>query len=179
VAVTQVGAIYATASKLLQRIYIPDNDDSEIAQQHVGTGETLQQVPIATYQTGGPPAVQAAIGAPTFSGVCAVVDNTNTVSAKIIADPAIYADPAGNAVIAHDLAQVGDTWTGTQFMRRYVEVNPKAPTALTAIVAVSIWPVNQTPTPVTVGNIMIASNTMNVGNILPATTFLYVKSKFG
>jgi hypothetical protein len=177
--VTQVGAIYATVSKLLQRVYIPHADDSEIDQQHVGASESLLKVPIATYKTGGPPAVQAAVGTPTFSGACAVVDNTNTVISTIIADPTIYADPGGNTVMASDLAQVGDTWNGTQFMRRYVEVNPKAPTALTAIVAVSIWPVDQIPTPVTPGNIMIASTTMNVGGILPAATFLNVKAKFG
>jgi hypothetical protein len=177
--VTQVGAIYSTASKLLQRVYIPHADDSEIAQQHVAPGETLLNVPIATYQTGGPSAVQSAIGTPTFSGLCAVVDNTNTVISVIIADPALYTDPAGNLVIPSDLARVGDTWTGTQFMRRYVEINPKAATALTAIVAVATWPVTSTPTPVTAGDIMIASNTLNVGGALAPATFQNLKLKFG
>jgi len=167
-------------SKLLQRVYIPGADDSEIAQQHVGAGETMLSVPVATYQTGGAPAVQAVIGAPTFSGRCAVVDkNSNLVVSAIIADPALYSDPGGNLVMAHDLATTGDTWTGSQFMRRYVEVNPKAPTALTAIVAVSTVPVGVTPTPVTAGNIMIASPTMNVGSVLPAAMFVNLKSKFG
>ncbi len=177
--VTQVGAIYATVSKLLQRIYVPDADDSEIAQQHVGAGETLQTVPVSTYRTGGPIAVQAAVGTPTFSGRCAVVDGTNTATSTIVADPALYIDASGNSVRPSDIAIVGDVWDGTQFTRRYVEVNPKAPTALSAIVAVTVWPVGVTPVPVTLGNIMIASTTMNVGGALPAATFLNVKLKFG
>ncbi len=176
--VTNVGAIYATQSKLLQRVYVPHADDSEIAQQHVAAGETLLNVPIATYLTGGQSAVQAAIGVPTFSGRCAVVDGTNTVVDAITADPVLYVDPRGT-VVANDFAILGDTWNGSVFIRRYVEINPKAPTALTAIVAVSLVPVGTVPTPITAGNIMMASTTLNVGGILPAATFLNVKSKFG
>ena len=76
--ITSVGAIYATASKLLQRVYIPHANDSEINQQHVGAGETLTTVPLATYRQGGPGAVQALIGTPTFSGRCVVVGSPGT-----------------------------------------------------------------------------------------------------
>ncbi len=177
--ITQVGAIYATGSKLLQRVYIPHADDSEIAQQPVGVGEALLNVPIATYQTGGPGAVQGVIGIPNFSGRCVVVDpNSNLVIDVVVADPALYTDPRGS-VVTSDQAIVGDVWDGTQFTRRYVEVNPKAPTALSAIVAVAVWPLGTTPVPITLGNIMIASTTMNVGGALPAATFLDVKLKFG
>jgi hypothetical protein len=122
--VTQVGAIYATVSKLLQRIYIPHADDSEINQQAIAAGETLLLVPIATYQSGGAPAVQALIGTPTFSGRCAVVHpTTKLVLSHIIADPAIYSDPSGNLIIAHDHSIVGDLWTGSVFTRLFVEVD--------------------------------------------------------
>ena len=50
--VRHVGAIYATGSKLLQRIYVPDYDDGEIAQQYVGPGELLMLVPIETFRSG-------------------------------------------------------------------------------------------------------------------------------
>jgi hypothetical protein len=116
--ITQVGAIYATGSRLLQRIYIPHADDSEIEQQHVASGETLRRVPLALFRDGGPPALQALIGAPMFSGRCALVHKTSKVVIDvIIADPALYADPDGHLVIADDQAIHGDVWTGTEFRR--------------------------------------------------------------
>jgi hypothetical protein len=173
-AVTQVGAIYATVSKLLQRVYIPHANNSEIAQQFIAAGETLLNVPIATYQTGGQAAVQALIGAPSFSGRCAIVDKTTSfVLDVIVADPVLYADPNGNHVIPHDHVMPTDLWTGTgsQFTRRYVEINPHAPTALTAIVAVSVQSIDN-PVPGTPGNIMMASATLNVGNAITIAQFL-------
>jgi hypothetical protein len=170
-AVTQVGAFFATASKLLQRVYIPSHNDSEITQQPLAAGETLMNVPLATYQTGGAAAVQALIGAPTFSGRCAIADkNTNLVVGIIIADPSLYTDPNGQIIIADDHAMLGDLWTGTQFTRRYVEINPHAATALASIVAVSTQAIGN-PTPVTTGNIMMASATLNVGNAIAPSLF--------
>jgi hypothetical protein len=176
--VTQVGAFYATGSKLLQRIYIPDHADSEIDQQFIAAGETLLKVPIATYQTGGHPAVQALIGAPTFSGRCALVHKTTSlVLDVIVADPVLYADPNGHHVIPHNQAMAADLWTGTgsQFTRRYVEINPLAPTALTAIVAVSIQNID-TAAPATPGNILMASDTLNVGSALAPSLLSKLKT---
>jgi hypothetical protein len=137
-ALTSVAAIYATGSLLLQRIYIPSGDDNEINLQHVGAGETLVRMPLSTYQTGGPVGVQAAIGIPSFSGRCAVVDGTtNTVTEHIIADPAIYSDLQGRAVVASDITIIGDFWTGTQFTRAYLELD--ATTGL--VVALSTQPI--------------------------------------
>jgi hypothetical protein len=173
--VTQVGAIYATGSKLLQRVYIPHADDSEIAQQHVGASETLLNVPIATYRTGGSAAVQALIGTPTFSGRCAVVDkNTNLVVDLLVADPAIYTDVRG-PVVAHDHAMHGDTWTGIVFTRRYVEINPQAPSALTAIVAVSVQNID-TAAPATSGNILMVSTTLNIGSAISPSLLTKLKA---
>lgn len=120
--VSSVGAIYATASKLLQRIYIPSVSDAEIAQQFVAAGETLLNVPLATYQQGGIAAVQALVGTPTFSGRCAVVDGTNKVIDHIIADPLLYTDPRGQ-VIPHDHTIIGDAWNGSAFTRLFVELD--------------------------------------------------------
>lgn len=107
-AVTYVGAIYATASLLLQRVYIPHADDGEIGQQHVGRGETIIIVPIEAYRHGGAAALQALIGEPKHDGRCAVVDHTGTVVDVIIADPDIYSHPDGHRVIVHAQARVGD-----------------------------------------------------------------------
>jgi hypothetical protein len=176
-AVTSVGAIYATGSLLLQRVYIPHADDSEIAQQHVGQGETLVNIPLATYQQGGAQAVQSSIGAPSFSGRCAVVDtNSNLVIDLLQADPALYTDLRG-PVVAHDHVMHGDTWTGTGavFTRRYVEINPNAATALLAIVAVSVQNID-TAAPAAAGNVLMVSNTLNVGDAIASSLFTKLKA---
>jgi hypothetical protein len=129
-ALTSVGAIYATGSKLLQRIYVPHADDSEIAQQHVASGETLMTVSLATFQSGGQAAIQALIGTPNVSGSgfsnstgrCAVA-NSGTVSAVIVADPALYTDPGGGTVVPHNTAMVNDAWTGSIFNRPVAEIS--------------------------------------------------------
>jgi len=95
---TKVGAIYATRSKLLQRVYIPDND-SEIAQQHLHPGETLLEVEIEVYRKGGAEAVQALIGAPSHNGVCRVLHKeTGELLDRIMADPDVYRHPDGHRV---------------------------------------------------------------------------------
>jgi len=129
-ALTSVGAFYATVSKLLQRVYIPHGDDSEIAQQPITAGESLLLVPLATYQQGGAPAVQALIGTPSITGFCAIVDpNSRLVIDHFIADTAIYNGgsgkrPDGNLIAAEAIgSMVGDTWDGTNFSRPYAEVS--------------------------------------------------------
>jgi hypothetical protein len=172
-AITKVGVFYAIGTKLVQRIYIPTTNDSEIDQQFILPGEAVLKVPIETYRSGGPVAMQAVVGAPTFSGRCVVVDKiTHQVTAVITADPVLFpADPSGNAVIASDNAIIGDTWDGTNFTRRYVEINPHAATALSAVVAVSMQNIN-TAAPATAGNILMASNVLNVGSAITPSQFL-------
>lgn len=139
-AVTSIGVIFAGQSKLVQRIFIPSGDDSEIAQFVAGPGERKTTMALSVYQNGGVDAVQAAIGAPTFSGRCAVVDATNIVIDLIIADPALYNDARGQ-VIAHDTAMHGDTWTGTTFTRPFIQY-----TRATGIVtAIATGPVDSPP----------------------------------
>jgi|SRR6516162_866482 hypothetical protein len=99
-AITSIGAIYATKSRLLQRVYIPHDDDSEIEQQHRHPGETLLRVPIETYRSGGAPAVQALIGTPAHDGRCIVRHKiTGEILDRIIADPDIYRHPEGHHVV--------------------------------------------------------------------------------
>ena len=137
---TSIGVIFAGQSKLVQRIFIPSLDDSEIAQFVAGPGERKTTMALSVYQDGGPAAVQATVGTPTFSGRCAVVDQTNTVIDLIMADPTLYSDPRGQ-VIAHDAAMQGDTWTGTQFTRTYVEYDPKTLT----VTALPVAPIDSPP----------------------------------
>ena len=96
-AVSYVGAIYATKSLLLQRVYIPGSHDAEIKLQHVGAGESIVWVPLSVYQKGGEAAVQARIGTPTHNGICAVIHkDTGKHIDTIIADPDIFRHPDGH-----------------------------------------------------------------------------------
>jgi hypothetical protein len=159
-ALTSVGAFYASQSLLLQRIYIPDADDSEINLQPLFPGETVLLVPIETYRTGGPAAIQALVGKPhvtgnglsNASGRCAVVDKASgLVVDNIIADPALYADPSGGLVIPHDQTCVGDAWTGATFTRQFAEIS------LATSKYVNITTQNiDTAAPQTAGNILQA-----------------------
>jgi hypothetical protein len=101
-ALTQVGAIYATQTKLLQRIYIPHGDDSEIAQQHVHPMESLLLVPITVYEKGGVAAVQAAVGKSTTDGYCFLHHkDTGEILGAIIWDVTVHGHvhPEGHRVV--------------------------------------------------------------------------------
>jgi hypothetical protein len=116
--VKHAGAIYATKSKLLLRIYVPDESDDEINRQHVGPGETLVRVPIEVFRSGDHRVVQAHIGEPAHSGVCAVVHkDTGRVIDRIVADPDLYRHPDGHHVIQSDEAEHDDRWDGQRFLR--------------------------------------------------------------
>jgi hypothetical protein len=170
-ALTSVGAFYATQSLLLQRVYIPYADDSEIDSQPIQQGETLLKVAIATYQSGGAPAIQALIGTPTINGICAVV-NGGLVSAMIIADPALYSDPAGGEVISCPNGAIGDSYNGTIFTRLYAEVSYQTG----AIVSTSLQNISA-PTVATTGNYLIpVASTAQVGQIILASGLIGKKS---
>jgi hypothetical protein len=125
-AVLHVGAIYATKSLLLQRVYIPDHDVGEIFRQHVGPGESLMLVPINIYRIGGALAVQATIGVPAHSGRCAVVHSqTGEVVDMIIACPDVCQQLNGHSVIQTDIAVQGDMWDGKDFTRMHAHVDAK------------------------------------------------------
>ena len=108
--------IYATGSKLLQRIYLPHASDDEIDRQHVGAGETLVRVPMEIFRRG-QDAIQAFIGTPAHSGVCCVVHKeTKRVIDRIIADPELYQHPDGHHIIQSDGGDHGQIWTGERFV---------------------------------------------------------------
>jgi hypothetical protein len=101
-ALTSVGAIYATQTKLLQRVYIPHGDDREIAEQHVHPMESVLLVPLAVYRDGGAQAVQDLIGKPSTDGYCALHHkDTGEIINHIIWDVTVhgYVHPEGHRVI--------------------------------------------------------------------------------
>jgi hypothetical protein len=168
VPVTQHGAIFATGSKLLQRIYIPSFNDAEIDQQFVGPGESLLKIRSNVYTNGGVPAVQAAVGTPTFSGRCAVVDVTTKVIDHITADPILYTDPRGQ-LIPSDVSNVGDTWDGLQFTRSYLELDH-----ITGKVAgTSVQPIATAAPKLNIRNYLIATSVAPsavIGTTIPVIT---------
>jgi hypothetical protein len=98
--ITSVAAIYATRSKLLQRICIPHADDAELDGLHLHSGESLKKIPIRIYQSGGPQAIQAEIGIPDHDGQCNVVHKeTGEIIDRIIADPDVYKHPSGHRIV--------------------------------------------------------------------------------
>lgn len=98
--VSAIGAIYATKSKLLLRMHIPDRD-AELDHVHVGPGESMMRVPIEVFRSGNHLVVQNFIGKPTISGLCDVIHKeTGEVIDRIVADPELYSDPDGHFVVA-------------------------------------------------------------------------------
>ena len=45
------------------------------------------------------------------------------VQHHILADPAIYADPAGNMIVQSDVSNEGDVWNGATFTRNLASVS--------------------------------------------------------
>ena len=162
--ITKVAAIYATGSKLLQRIVVPDYDDKELDRYPPGQGESVVFISIDTYRKTGAIGALEIIGPPTFSGVCAVVDKcTNLVIERIIADPEIYAHPDGHAVIPSDAAMHGDSWDGTQFSRQFAEVD--ATTGM--VVDIYVQPIDALPPAKKNGgpaNLLVSSDTLQIGD---------------
>jgi hypothetical protein len=108
--VMMVGAIHATKSLLLQRVYIPSFSDDEIDAQWVGPGETLLRLPLDGYVHGGAAYAQAMIGPAAITGRCAVIDANNVVVDLLMADPDIYCHPSGQRVVSSDDLNIGDVW---------------------------------------------------------------------
>jgi hypothetical protein len=110
---TTFGIVYATGSKMVRRVILPDHDDELLGGLHVGPGESMLVKPsgpsdIFTCQAH----VKTATGVQPLDPRCAVVDNTNTVVAVILADPALDSHPAGALVSCYDPSiNVGHTYS--------------------------------------------------------------------
>jgi hypothetical protein len=101
-AVTVVLAIYATQTKLLQRVYIPHGDDRETLEQHVHPLESFILVPLSVYEKGGAEAVQDLIGQPTTDGHCAVHHkDTGEIIDYVIWDVTVHGNmhPEGHRIV--------------------------------------------------------------------------------
>ena len=130
---TSVLMIYATRSRHLQRVYIPDDDSEDLSKIILLPGESAAIVPMSIYQTGGPAACQKLLGPhdESVAGVCAVVHkDTMAVVDRIIADVEVYhggsrKTPDGHHLVRSDAAKHGDSWDGEQFFRMYAEIHPE------------------------------------------------------
>jgi hypothetical protein len=111
-----VGAVYATRSKLLLRVYIPDHWLDDINDHPIAQGETLMRVPYDLHFHGGAKFLQSIIGIAAHSGRCALVHkDTKKVINVIVADPDLYHHPDGHLTIQDDYANIGHIWDGNKF----------------------------------------------------------------
>lgn len=110
---TNFGIIYATGSKAIRRIIVPDRDTALTDGTHLaGTGETLLVAAgpandLATCMA----LVQEATGQVSPYPKCVVVDKTNKVVAYAMADPALDTHPLGTLLmVSADGIAVGATF---------------------------------------------------------------------
>ena len=112
---TKVGIVYATASKIIRRLIVPDNDSELNDPAHVQAGETML---IADFNTvphplAAPAALMSHLGVASLpSGRCAAVNpSTSIVEQVLLADPAIDKHPIYTLVL-NDTATAG--WKHSQ-----------------------------------------------------------------
>lgn len=98
---TTFGVVYATGSKMIRRIIVPDND-AQLQSGFAGQGETLLVAPVGPHDVAACSViVHSATGVVPPDPTCAVVDKTNTVIGMVSADPAIDALPGVTLVSAY------------------------------------------------------------------------------
>jgi hypothetical protein len=131
---TRFAVFYATVSKVLRRIVIPDHD-SQLAALSVPPGERMMLLPLAQ-----PPddaswraTIAAAAGVPTSSGRCCIIDGGGDVIGTCNADPALDSHQRGQ-LVASDHAGPGDRYLDGTFLRRYAVVS-----SATNTVATTAW----------------------------------------
>lgn len=108
---TTFGIVYATGSKMVRRIILPDDDTELLNGNHVGPGETMLVSPSGSHDLATCQAlVKQATGVAPPDAACAVLDKNNAVVAVIMADPAIDTHPAGTVVKAYGGVCVGCTY---------------------------------------------------------------------
>ena len=114
---TQLAVFYATQSKILRRIVIPDND-AQLKLLAVAPGESVlwMQLDRPHDKASCRAAVAAATGVVPPSGRCCVVDERGVVIAVCNADPALDAHPQGWLVV-NEHANPGDRYAGGVFLR--------------------------------------------------------------
>jgi hypothetical protein len=114
---TQLAVFYATQSKILRHMVIPD-DDAQLERLAVPPGESVlrMQLDRPHDEASCRAAIAAATGVVPPSGRCCVVDESRVVIAVCNADPALDAHPQG-WLVASEQAYPGDRHAGGVFLR--------------------------------------------------------------
>jgi hypothetical protein len=114
---TQLAVFYATESKILRRMVIPD-DDAQLERLTVPAGESVLRMPLDRPhdEASCRAAIAAATGVAPPSGRCCVVDESEIVIAVCNADPALDAYPQG-WLVANEQANPGDPHAGGALLR--------------------------------------------------------------
>lgn len=170
-ALTQCAVFYATASKHLRFKVLPD-DDADLTRLQAPVGHSvLLTATVATPRGQGCPddatcrqLIAMHTGTAVLAGNadrCCVIDGTNTVIGVIKADPALDTVP-GHILILHGLADIGDTWTGTAFQRRYAIAS-----GTTGIVASVVLAAPGAPPATAAGQFAVPAPTAAVGATVP------------
>ncbi len=160
-------AVYATGSKILRKIIIPDFDGQlDIHHPKLESGESSLTVPIANIKLDdAKTAIQQATGTAPPSDRCAVVDPvTSLVVGNLGADPAIDTLP-GYALVLSDTAKDGDKYdpkTG-KFSRLFASYNLSTNT----IDAIGSQPIDNVLTPT--GFLVLEATGLKVGQMIPLT----------
>jgi hypothetical protein len=114
---TQLAVFYATQSKILRRVVIPDHD-AQLEGLAVPPGESVLWMQLDRPHDEGScrAAIATATGVVPPSGRCCVVDERGVVIAVCNADPALDAHPQGWLVVSEH-ANPGDRYAGGVFLR--------------------------------------------------------------
>jgi hypothetical protein len=116
---TQLAVFYATASKILRRKVIPD-DDAQLRTLPAPSGESMLLMPLALPYDDAAcrAAIAAATGVTPPSGRCCIVHDSGDIIEVCNADPTLDSHPQGK-IIASESAGLGDRYIDGVFLRQY------------------------------------------------------------
>lgn len=119
---SKMGVVYATGSKLIRRVIVPDSDRDLARSDFLGAGESILVVPIGNpFDTSGLQKLVLDLHGLDIvpCGRCAVIDGHGDVVNVIMADPEIDS-VAGHRLVTSETADVGWRYDGCGFHARLV-----------------------------------------------------------
>lgn len=167
-----IGIIYATGSKIIRKLVVPDVEPNATAWlQYCGPGETFTLLARGSATAA---AVRARVSAVTATAViptgrCCVIDGQGHVINVINADPALYSIPSFSLVLS-DLANINDHYNveiTNDFSRRYAVA-----LIATRIVTSIAWLPLVNPTSPDGLHFIVSSQTLQINDIVPAARVL-------
>ena len=116
---TQLAVFYATASKILRRKVIPD-DDAQLRTLRAPRGESMLLMPLALPHDDAAcrAAITAATGVTPPDGRCCIVHDSGDIIEVCNADPTLDSHPQGK-IIPSESAGLGDRYIDGVFLRQY------------------------------------------------------------